>query len=165
MYPVFTQHSKTSKERIASLIRGFDADQMRFIKPSTYDQISKTVDTENPNDATKKSCRGIKRLYGFYYKWLQDPSCFSLKFEDIIGPKGGGSEKKQLQVIRELMRFTGTPKGRLNPREVAAALYDENSSTFRKGQIDSWRNDFTPELHELFMKESGELLKQWGYLS
>jgi hypothetical protein len=61
------------------------------------------------------------------------------------------------------MAFTGTPNGASDPQSVADALFSEETTTFRKGEIDSWRDDFTPELHELFLREFGDKLALWGY--
>ena len=107
--------------------------------------------------------QGVAGFYKTHELWLSNPDVYKVRFEDIVGPKGGGSVEKQLQVVRELIDFTGGSKDNLVAKVVAEALFDQNSVTFDKGQIDSWHKYFTPELHDLFMQETGDLLKVWGY--
>lgn len=46
---------------------------------------------------------------------------------------------------------------------LADMLFDTNAGTFRKGRIDSWIKEFTPELYGIFLEESRELRELWGY--
>ena len=61
------------------------------------------------------------------------------------------------------MAFTGCLNGTTDAQAVADALFSEETTTFRKGRIDSWREDFSDDVCEVFERESGELLKLWGY--
>jgi len=149
LHVLFAQHLKTNEERMIRLIKGVPPDELSLI-PARADRQG----IEGP---------GIKCRYNAYTRWLEESHCYAVRYEDLVGPKGGGSSEKQLQVVRELIAFTGTPKGQLTSEEVAASLFDERANTFREGQIDSWRKDFTPELHNLFLQEAGGLLTQLGY--
>jgi len=46
---------------------------------------------------------------------------------------------------------------------LCSTLYDRKSRTFNKGRIDSWKEDFTPRIEELFRRECSELMALWGY--
>jgi hypothetical protein len=51
------------------------------------------------------------------------------------------------------------------PSEIDAALASlfGRSSTFRKGQIGSWRDAFDDELERLFWSVAQDVLIRWGY--
>jgi hypothetical protein len=42
-------------------------------------------------------------------------------------------------------------------------LYDENARTFRQGQIDGWRSEFSAEDIEAFDSQYGDILELYGY--
>lgn len=157
----FTEEITHDEDRIKLLIQGFDPDKARLYR-EIYQKPMYPIPFLRKGPPFKFR-GGINALYSTYAPWLEEPNCYCVRFEDLVGPKGGGSAERQLQVVRELIDFTGTPCGKLDAREIANALYNEKADTFHKGQIDSWREEFTPELHKIFMQEAGELLKYWGY--
>ncbi|HOW58349.1 MAG TPA: sulfotransferase domain-containing protein [Candidatus Omnitrophota bacterium] len=139
LHELFANHFKTDQERIEVLIKG-----------SNSDAISPPIQSMN-------------NFWHTYEGWLYEPNVYKVRFEDIIGPRGGGDKETQLRVLGELMQFTGVRNESVTKEEIIDQLFSSEVETFRKGTIDSWREDFTPELHDLFLKEAGELLKVWGY--
>lgn len=153
-HDLFTKRLKTDHERMIRLIEGVSVEEWLLcpiLGPVPF-----------PSDK-ERYLASISMQFGQFEPWFREPNCYSVKFEDVVGPKGGGSRERQLQVVEELMAFTGTPNGASDPQSVADVLFSEKTRTFRKGRIDSWREDFTPELHKLFMVEAGDLLERWGY--
>jgi len=97
-------------------------------------------------------------------KWSDYPRMLTLRFEDLVGPGGGGSAEAQarsLSRLCELLDIEETPDLRKTFEE---SLFGR-SSTFRKGQIGGWRESFDQTRLELFRTVAGDLLDRWGYSS
>lgn len=151
---------RTPAERMRNLIEGFSYDKLPLVQPKGSPKLP--LSSKDPAVRARKF-GGVRERYLRFENWLREASCFRVRFEDVVGPKGGGSAERQIGVVRRLMAFTGVCNGAADPRDVADALFDTNTVTFRKGRIDSWRDDFTPELRELFLREFGDKLALWGY--
>lgn len=93
---------------------------------------------------------------GLFYS----PDIFNVCFEDIIGPKGGGTRKKQLQAIQGLFEYLGLE---VDANSIAENAYDPDSRTFHKGQIGNYKKVFTKKQLALFNKHNGHLLKDYKY--
>lgn len=93
-------------------------------------------------------------------KWLERPGVLLIRFEDIIGFKGGGSNEKQLKCLNELSDFTDFD---FNNHRVRSNLFGQ-SHTFRKGQIGSAKNELTPDLYSDLIRRLKYHRKNWGYL-
>lgn len=97
-----------------------------------------------------------------YLGWLKDPGVCSIKFENLVGPNGGGSRQKQ---IKEITKIANHLKLKVTPnkiKEIASNLWG-NSGTFRSGKIGSWRTHFTERQKNIFKSLAGQLLIDLGY--
>ena len=91
---------------------------------------------------------------------LEHPRVLCVSYEALVGGRGGGSEERQLAAVAGLMDHLGVAA---DARDVAARLYDTGSRTFRKGSVESWRDEFTPQLTQTFEAKYGEILRTYGY--
>lgn len=91
---------------------------------------------------------------------LFHPNVYKTRFEDIIGPKGGGSREKQVEVIRDLLRYLGIDK---SPELVASKAFSEDVETFHKGKIGQYKHYFDDEISNLFQELHGDILRDYGY--
>jgi hypothetical protein len=107
---------------------------------------------------------GINWVYGTFAGWLTDAQSLPVKYEDVVGPRGGGDTERQRETVRKIMEFTGVDTRQVDLQTVVDSLYDEKSPTFRKGRIDSWRDEFDPEFEEVFLRQSKGLLDLYGYI-
>ena len=154
LHKMFKYHLWSDRERILRLINGLtDKEYEVFLEasPSLHDH------------QLLRNRSGINNLYGFYVGWLEDPAVFKVRFEDIIGPSGGGDRGIQMHVIGELMHFTGVKDDSLGPAVLASQLFYTKAATFRKGWIDSWREELWSEFQEEFARKNKDLLELWGY--
>lgn len=94
--------------------------------------------------------------------WLAAPT-HVVRFEDLVGARGGGSDEVQLQTLRALLAHAGvtTPEPLL--RQIAANLFSKDTRTFREGRIGQWREYFDDELTAMFREVGGEELLRYGY--
>jgi len=92
----------------------------------------------------------LSHLFERYEGWLTEPNVLVLKYEDIVGPKGGGDQSEQLAAYRRLSDHIGLA---ISDGELAAmidGIYSEGGAYFVKGQRGQWRDVFTPRVHNVF---------------
>ena len=95
--------------------------------------------------------------------WLDEPNCMTIRFEDLIGSSGGGSDKKQIETVDSIVKHIGIELSQEEIQQIAAKSFFAGSRTFRKGQIGDWRNHFTEEHKQIFKEVYGDTLIKLGY--
>jgi hypothetical protein len=81
-----------------------------------------------------------------YAGWLDAPDVLVVRFEDLVGPRGGGCEARQRATIEGIYGHLGLAS---NDRLIAAVsrqAFGGPSATFSHGKIDRWRTVLTGEL-------------------
>lgn len=96
--------------------------------------------------------------------WLKAKPCILvLRFEDFIGEQGGGSTERQRESISQLASFLDINTGTSKINEIQEKLYG-GTRTFRRGRIDSWRDEIPPEIVTEIEDELEQFISSWGYL-
>jgi hypothetical protein len=98
-----------------------------------------------------------------YQGWREADGVLALRFEDIIGPKGGGREESQIRCLSALADHVGW---RGSAHQLASAImqsFNPQAGTFYKGQVGGWKKSFSPAMRAVFDKDAGHLLQEWGY--
>lgn len=98
-----------------------------------------------------------------YLPWIGDESCMLVKFEDLVGAKGGGSEEKQILTIKDISNHLGLRLSNSELENIIENSFSKKTKTFRKGQIGAWRNEYSRENIKLFKKVAGNQLVKLGY--
>lgn len=94
--------------------------------------------------------------------WLSE-DLLLLRFEELVGARGGGSATTQRRVIVELFDFLGVARSEPIVISVQERLFSDASPTFRRGLTGQWREEFTPDLVALARERLGESLRRYGY--
>lgn len=115
------------------------------------------------NEVLTKVIINIERSYSNWLPWMNYPYALTVRFEDLVGTLGGGNNEKQLETIKAIARHVSVDLSDERADEIAKDLFGITKQTFRKGQIGSWKKEFTPEQKELFKIYGGELLVKLGY--
>lgn len=98
----------------------------------------------------------IGARYAGYAAWVDSPVGLTVRFEDLIGAQGGGSDHAQVQQVSAILDYLGYPADMESSAAFARGLFSEKSITFRAGAIDSWRTDLPDDLaHEVVSRCSG----------
>ena len=100
--------------------------------------------------------------------WINDPETLAVKFEDLVGERGGGSEDKRLYIVEQILDYLGI---NLSPKQIesqfaSSVLNPEESHTFKKGgkgSIGDWKTVFQESHKEKFKTVAGDLLIELGY--
>jgi len=105
---------------------------------------------------------GIKGFYNFYLPWLKHPNFCAVKFEDLVGPQGGGDTELQRETIFAIARHLDIPITLKQVEETALKTFG-GPGTFREGKIGAWKTHFTQEHKEAFKAIAGQMLIDLGY--
>lgn len=118
---------------------------------------------------------GALSLHGFYARfipWMKESNVLSIRFEDLVGAQGGGSDATQLDVVQKIVHHIDAQMSEEELKEVMGNIFG-GTHTFRAtqdmagkdkaGQIGSWKNHLTPEHKKLFKRIAGQLLIDLGY--
>ena len=97
-----------------------------------------------------------------HLRW-RDAGALVVRFEDLVGPEGGGDLDTQLTTLREIYEHIGIDADDNLVRRVRDHIFSDRSPTFRRGAIGQWRTTFDEATAELFTREAGELLPLLGY--
>jgi sulfotransferase family protein len=100
----------------------------------------------------------LESLLSGFSGWL-DSGALVVRFEELIGARGGGDDGVQQRTLRALYGHLGLE---LPPR-LSERLFSSASPTFRKGRIGQWRESFDPDLEALFDRAAGAWMEVYGY--
>ena len=88
---------------------------------------------------------------------------YVVRFEDLIGSRGGGSDERQKNTIKGIYKAIGLEVSDRLREDIRLSIFSSSSPTFHKGLVGQWRDCFDHELETLFMSQAGDLLKKFGY--
>ena len=119
------------------------------------------IDANLLNDGIRS--KSISEHAASYLGWMKETNCLTVRFEDLIGARGGGNDNKQLQTVSSIVRHLGVKLSDEVVCGIAEDTFFAKSRTFRKGLIGDWKNHFTEEHKRLFKETAGEALIEMGY--
>ena len=107
---------------------------------------------------------GINQMYSSMLKWKEEVENITLKFEDLVGHRGGGSNENQILSIHNLIDYLDLVSEFDNEKVSNIAKNSFGvSGTFRKGKIGAWKDFFSHSDKELYNSKIGDLLMDIGY--
>ena len=102
----------------------------------------------------------LNNAYGWVDSFLSNVCV--VRFEDLIGPNGGGDRESQVNAIRKIIRFLEIDLSEVEISRVADRVFDRKSETFYRGHIDGL-SGFDIETKEFINKELSEWVEKYGY--
>ncbi len=94
--------------------------------------------------------------------WL-DSGALAVRFEDLVGPAGGGDAATQAATVSAIYGHLGLAEDDDLLRSVCERLFSSSSPTFRKGSIEGWRRSFDPTSEALLREVVGDRAVPYGY--
>lgn len=143
------------RDQIIAWILSENRDSRLSIEDRIFDAI-------NPDKEYFWGYYGINNLYTNITPWATAPSVCAVKFEDLVGPAGGGSTEKQYAAIQRAAQHLGITPSSAVIALIATELFGK-STTFREGKIGAWKQHFTQEHKDFFKKHAGQILIDLGY--
>ena len=110
-----------------------------------------------------RKLQSLSQRYRQFLGWERDEGAVVVvKFEDLVGPAGGGSAEDQRRAVERVAAHVGISADEQTMRLVEEDLFGVGR-TFRKGQIGGWRQEFSPEHERAAKEEMSSLLVELGY--
>lgn len=111
------------------------------------------------NEQGERDFGKVERMYNSMMTWENAENFILLKFEDLVGPKGGGSVQRQHGSIQKILTLLGDQSN--NVAWIAENAFGK-SGTFRKGQLGRWKTEMSLYERKLF-KAHDEFICSLGY--
>lgn len=102
-------------------------------------------------------------------KWTFSDLALGLKYEELVGSQGGGSDKKRAAAITNLANYINFTLSQEKLDYILANMYvkkedvEQEDKTFVRASIGNWNTFFNENHKKLFKKRAGKLLVQLGY--
>lgn len=140
-----------------------------YVVPDEWDSLSF-------DDKLFAVIKGIhcESYVGFWFDrltyWTNYPDTLVVRFEDLVGNNGGGSDQVQMETLQAIANFTHMNISQEGLERVANELYNPstkpkeyNGITYLGGQIGNWRLFFNEKHKKAFKKKYNHLLIRFNY--
>lgn len=123
-----------------------------------FQQRLRTVIVGDPD----RGMPSLRSRLAAYADWLSS-SALVVRYEDLIGAAGGGTDRAQLESLEQVFSYVGLEIGRPELKSLAGRIFSDASPTFRRGRIYQWREQFDEETVSIFDDTVGEFAEVYGY--
>jgi hypothetical protein len=131
--------------------------------------VSKMIEPLGDEEALLLLIEGRDKLVPFatyfdsYRDWVSARGVTVFRFENLIGPRGGGALERQDETCAKLANLAGFDAADPAVAKAQAKMFNEQAGTFFKGQIGAWREAFTPAVQRAYDAHAAWLGPRWGY--
>jgi len=140
--------------------------QRQLGKDVTMDEMLMWVITHG-NGKEKNTIWNMEGMLEIAFEWMDRPDTTLFRFEELCGPKGGGSKEEQFKAFRKMGHLLKIELADHDCEYLSESLFgvsNQNISyTFRKGQVGTWKEHFKEEHIAVFKERFGEALIKLGY--
>lgn len=91
---------------------------------------------------------------------LHHPNVLKVRYEDLVGPRGGGSADRQVDTVRRVLAHIGADR---DAEAIAERVYNPHAWSFYKGRSGGWRDRFTQRNLDRLTEQFSDVLDQYGY--
>ena len=95
------------------------------------------------------------------YPWIENKHVECFQFEDLVGEKGGGTASNQMASLKRIQALLEIQD--VNALDVSHNLFGPGRSTFRKGQVGTWREEIPYNIRSEINEDMNTILNTWGY--
>ena len=157
------------RDTISSFLRAIIDQQINVLK---YWHIFRDLGMERFASEAMLGIRGEQfgegvSMADYRMKWLSwkaVDNVLPVRFENLIGSRGGGNDASQLRTFIRICQFIGLKKEESEYQEAAEKIFDPSAKTFvRGGKIGSWKKYLTENNLEFLEKLTGNLIHELGY--
>jgi len=95
--------------------------------------------------------------------WLEKDRALVVRFEDLVGEKGGGAQDTQRSCVAAIADHLDIAMTNESLDHICENIYSTKTLTFRKGRRGGWREMFKPRHVAAFKERAGDVLVKYGY--
>ncbi len=136
-----------------------------IIGPSSFDDKLLFV-MENESVDRHPKLLVIYKHAAAMMRLLDHKNSLIVRFEDLVGSKGGGNDDLQKKTVVDVANWIGVTLSSEQISEISELLFGAEHllhANFRSGQIGSWKDHFKPKHVNFFKKKYGDLHQIFGY--
>lgn len=93
--------------------------------------------------------------------WRTAKGVLTVRYEDLVGNRGGGNDERQLVALSNISRHLRLPIGGERMQSAWKAVEQQRTATLRKGVIGDWVNHFDNDIEEVFQRHLGDLMRTY----
>lgn len=112
----------------------------------------------------RHTLQSLDERYRRFLGWEREGGAAMVKFEDLVGPRGGGSAESQREAIERVVNHLELEVSEQKIHSIQENLFG-SGRTFRKGRAGGWKEEFSGEHKQAAKEVAGELLVELGYES
>ena len=127
--------------------------------PSDADRLMFTI---RGGELGGRRMLSIDERYRRFSGWSSEPEAVMVRFEDLVGTPGGGSEAAQRAAVGLVAAHLGLAADEATLSRVGGSIFGAGQ-TSRKGTIGGWREEFAAEHERAAEEVAGPLLAELGY--
>jgi sulfotransferase 6B1 len=116
-----------------------------------------------PGGAGRQPVPSIGERLRHFRGWLTEPGTCVVRFEELVGSAGGGSDEQQFDAVRRVLRHCRRETSDERTADLARSVFATHSKTFRRGTIATWPEHFGDEHRAAFDEVAGSELSAYGY--
>ena len=106
--------------------------------------------------------RPLRERYRNFLDWEREGGAAMVKFEELVGSRGGGSAGVQRQAVERVARHLDVNLAEQRLTSIQESLFG-SGRTFRKGRAGGWKEEFSEQNKTAMKEEAGDLLVELGY--
>lgn len=112
----------------------------------------------------------IGQDFSRWQRWIDEPTALAVKFEDLVGERGGECEETRLKTVQKIINYLNIDLSwqQIESTFASYRMNPQESHTFRKGskgKVGGWKTVFKPEHKTAFKQVAGQALIDLGYES
>lgn len=104
----------------------------------------------------------LQERYRNFLDWEREGGAVMVRFEDLVGPKGGGTVEAQRAAIERVALYLSVEPDERQISYIQRNLFG-SGRTFRKGRAGGWREEFSEEHVKAIKDLAGDLLVELEY--
>lgn len=104
----------------------------------------------------------IDVVFDKFLGWDTAENCLMVRFEDLIGALGGGSDRQQEETINGIFEFLSIPP-EWKIKAINQLRCNKSSPTFFKGQSDAWKSNLSSSSRDLLDANLSRHLSFFSY--
>lgn len=105
----------------------------------------------------------IGERFHSYATWQDSSAGLVVRFEDLVGDRGGGASDRQVETVARVLGHLGYRDEEVPADEMAGRLFSPDAITFRSGRVDTWRDELPGDLADEIAERCAADMQRLGY--